>query len=544
MARKIGRKCAGRSRRHVLKTAAWAAPVFLAAGPALLLNGCKKQERYTDMLELGARDAVARIQNGEMKAEAYVAQLLKHFNAHKDLNTVITLDETRVLENARAVDQSRAAGTKLGALSGLPFIVKDQIDVAGYPTTAGNAALMGYIPKQSATVVDAMIRAGGMVFAKANCAEMVGGVMTTGVTSSNRFFGFVRNPYDTARIPGGSSGGNGAAIAARIVPAGIGEDTGGSVRLPSAFCGIAGLRPSTYTIDNLLNGTARKRYSSAGIVPPASPLDTFGPMARTVADVAFLDSVITGETTLAVNLRDARVGIPRADYWANESIDPGVARAIQTAYVQLRDAGAQLVEIDFNALSQVTDVDLKVLLQLIAGGPAAAVRTPDNDLGEWLAKNAPGVTFKDINRFVDSFGDLAALPTMPETSLEARNEALKAVASQYVTTFQSNALTALAIPTVTILPPLINVNGDMPRQKIQVNGRLVDEFDTIVTNLFWGSRIGGPGLNVPAGLVSGLPVGLEILGLPGDDSQILGLGIAIENVLGHLPPPPFLRRNN
>lgn len=507
-----------------------------------ILTGCAKQASAPDLLELGARDAVARIHAGEMKCEAYIGELVKHAKAHQDLNVFITFDEARVLQEARAVDQARERGETLGAAAGLPFVVKDQIDVAGYPNTAGNAALKGWIPKTTAPVVDSLVKAGGVVLGKANCAEMTGGTITTGVTSSNRFFGYVRNPYDPTRIPGGSSGGNGAAIAARFAPAGIGEDTGGSVRLPAAFCGIAGLRPSTYTVEAIVSGEARKRYSSDGIVPPASALDTFGPMARTVADVAFLDGIITGETAPSVNLRDVSIGIPDGSYWDNPDMDPAVTTAIQAAFAKLRDAGAKLVEVDYKAMADITNVDLAKLFELIAGFPPA-VKTPQNDFGAWLAQNAPGVTFAEINRNLAFYGELAALPIPTNVAADAVRQNLQAVAAQYADIYRANAISALAMPTVPILPPLVNVNGDMPKQKVPVNGRWVDEFDVIITELFWSARIGGPGLNVPAGMASGLPVGLQILGLPGDDSRILGLGIAVENVLGRVPAPTFARQN-
>ena len=296
------------------------------------------------MTDLGARAAVERIQKGEMKAEVYAAQLLKRYNAHKDLNAVITIDEARVLQEARAIDQARARGERLGPLSGLPFIVKDQIDVAGYPTTAGHELLKVYVPKQNATIVETMIKAGGVAFAKANCNTMVGSVGGN-VTSSNIYFGFVRNPYDRARIPGGSSGGTGAAIAARIVPAGIGEDTGGSVRIPAAFCGIAGLRPSTFSPENAIAGTTRKRYPDAGISPIPGPLDTIGPMARTVADVAFLDTVITGDAVPQINLRDAAswhsacrlLGAQSGRSWRGEGESRRPFRSCATLALNYRD---------------------------------------------------------------------------------------------------------------------------------------------------------------------------------------------------------------
>ena len=507
------------SRRRLLKTAVWATPFCVTGSAMRLLHGYAQTGRK-DVTELDARAAVQHIQQGDMSVEFYAAELLKQYNAHMDLNAIITIDEARVLQDARAVDQARARGDRLVPLSGLPFVVKDQIDVAGYPTTAGNAMIKGYVPRESAPVFDTMIKAGGIVFAKANCHSMVGGVSPGGVTSSNRFFGFVRNPYDLTRIPGWSSGGNGAAIAARFVPAGLGEDTGGSVRLPSAFCGIAGLRPSTYSPDNFLAGTIRKRYSSDGMVPPARPLDTIGPMARTVADVAFFDAVITGEAVPQTSLRDVRIGIPRADYWEGRIFDAGVEKTTQEVFSRFRDADARLIEID-----------LMALLELNAGDRlGAAMRRPNDDLAEWLAQNVPGVMVEDLYRFRNSYPASPRSANAPPQLLpEERNEIVMQAAGQYADVFRSNDIVALAFPTVLIPPPLINSNGDTPGQKILVNGTRVDEFDIIITNLFWGSRLGAPGLNVPAGL-------------PGDDSRILGLGIAVETVLGPITPPPSLHR--
>jgi hypothetical protein len=125
-----------------------------------------------DLLELGAREAVDRIRRGELKAEGYVAELLKQYNAHKDLNLVTSIDEARVLEAARSVDRARARGAKLGPAAGLPFAVKDQIEVAGYPATAGNGALRGYVPKRNAVVVERLVAAGAIPFCMTTLPDM------------------------------------------------------------------------------------------------------------------------------------------------------------------------------------------------------------------------------------------------------------------------------------------------------------------------------------------------------------------------------------
>lgn len=522
------------SRRRLLETAAWATSISMTGGAMQLLQGCAREsvesEPVEDVLELGASAAVGHIQQGDMTAESYAAQLLEQYNAHKDLNAVVTIDEARVLEGARAVDQARARGDQLGPLSGLPFVVKDQIDVAGYPTTAGNAALKDYVPTQSAPVVDTMIKSGGIVFAKTNLPDMVvGGNLLAAASSSNPFFGTVRNPYDPSRIPGGSSGGTAAAIAARMVPAGLGEDTGGSVRFPSAFCGLAGLRPSTFTPMNIESrDRAPKRYSGEGIIPPPGLLETIGPMARTVADVAFLDTVITGEPVPPTDLSQVRLGIPRADYWENELIDQGLAATIQTAFSKLRDAGVELVAIDFRSI-----------LQLDAGGRLRdAARLPRSDLGEWLAQNLPGVTLEDVYAGRDMpTSDAGETPL----STEERVEILTTAASFYEDVFETNGLAAIAFPTIPIPAPPLDPDTAMAVEETLVNGKMVDVIAPIIMNIFFGPRLGAPGLAIPAGLTSGLPVGLELEGLPGDDSRLLGLGIAVENVLGPIPPPPLVQ---
>jgi Asp-tRNA(Asn)/Glu-tRNA(Gln) amidotransferase A subunit family amidase len=520
------------SRRRFLTGTATAA-LALAARPDELTATPKGVSSEADdaMLSLGAREAVARIQKGEMKAEFYVARLLKHYDAHKDLNTVIpgTMDENRVLVAARAIDQARTKGEKLGMLAGLPVLVKDQADVAGYPTTAGNGELKGYVAKKNAAVVETLVQNGAIVFAKGNCAVVIGAIQGTGATSSNPYFGFVHNPYDMRRIPGGSSGGNAAALAARIVPAALGADAGGSVRGPSSCCGTAGLRPSTYTTENALNGTSRKRYSSEGELPPPQLVDTFGPMARSVADVAFLDAVLTGEATPSVDLKGARIGVPRADYWERDVIDPEVLKVTQTALAKLRDAGAQLIEYDLNALLALDE----------EGMLNRALRRPNNDLAEWLAVNAPEVKMADLNRLRDSFPPIC-IPTPAPLSDSQRTKVITDAARRYTEAFKGDGLLAITFPTLPIRPPLINSNGDTPYQKILLNGKWVEEHASIAFNLIFAPSLGAPSLSLPSGMVAGLPTGLSLQGLPGDDGRILGLGIAVERVLGPLPPPPFL----
>ena len=180
---------------------------------------------------------------------------------------------------AAAADERRAGGGPLGPLHGVPLALKDNLDTADMPTTGGTPGLRGSRPARNAPVVQRLLDAGAIVFGKANLHELA-----YGITNNNAGFGAARNPYDRTRIPGGSSGGVGAAVGARIVPGGIGSDTGGSVRVPAALCGIVGFRPTT------------GRWPQAGIVPISHTRDTAGPMTRSVADCVLLDRVVTGAT--------------------------------------------------------------------------------------------------------------------------------------------------------------------------------------------------------------------------------------------------------
>ena len=182
-----------------------------------------------DLSNLTAVQAVGAMRRGDITAEQYAQFCLMRAEALKDLNAFITLDAERVLEAARKADRLRASGAALGALHGLPLAVKDNIDTAGVPTTAGTPALRDHRPRADAPIMTALYGAGALLLGKTNMHELA-----FGYTTNNGAFGAARNPYDQSRIPGGSSGGTAVAVAGRITPAGLGTDTVGSVRVPCA----------------------------------------------------------------------------------------------------------------------------------------------------------------------------------------------------------------------------------------------------------------------------------------------------------------------
>src|SRR5437763_1349940 len=215
-----------------------------AAAVALSGSGAPGQAHAAPLKEtllaLTATQAARALRRGEISAESYASALLAQCKRGASLNAFITLRPDRVLEAARACDRKRSAGAKLGPLHGLPIPIKDSVNTKDLPTTAGTPALRNFQPSEDAPLVRALREAGAIVLGKTNLHEL-----SYGYTSNNHAFGAIHNPYDTTRIPGGSSGGTAAAIAYHMAPLGVAEDTEGSIRGPAALCGLPGLRPTT-----------------------------------------------------------------------------------------------------------------------------------------------------------------------------------------------------------------------------------------------------------------------------------------------------------
>jgi indoleacetamide hydrolase len=479
----------------------------------------RHQPQPADLGELTATEAAGHIKDGNLTAESYATALLRICKASHDLNALTWMSEEKLLEAARRSDLARARGEALGSLTGIPVVVKDNIDTIGFPTSAATSSLKDNHPTGNAPIVDALEASGAYVFAKANMHELAGGG-----TSSNPVFGPVRNPYDRARVAGGSSGGTAAAIAARMAPIGLGTDTAGSVRIPSAFCGTVGLRPTS---------VGGKRYSSDGIVPLALDLDTAGPMARCVADVALMHAALTGHgLSQPAALDRIRIGIPRQHYW--EALDPEVERVAREAIALLREAGVTFVEVDASAYIQEADTVFWTLLNV-------GIR---DDLRHYFQRYnmkfqseavIEAIASKDTRRLFA----LACEADVPaERMVEARGAVRTRVAQIYETMFRTYGISAIAFPTEPLVAPLIKAGGDEFEDQVDVNGKPVSKIDILIRNTRLTCALGAPGLSMPAGLTTnGLPVGLELDGLPGNDGALLGLGLSVEATLGRLPAP-------
>jgi len=465
--------------------------------------------------ELGVGEAAAAIRTGTCTAEALADVLLERCASAAPLNAFISLDPNALRAAARRADQRRQRGEPLGPLHGVPLALKDNFDTADFPTTAGTPGLAGNRPAHNAAVVQRLLDAGALILGKANMQELA-----FGPTSNNAAFGPVHNPYDRTRIPGGSSGGTGAAVAARLAPAGLGTDTGGSVRVPASLCGVVGFRPTTL------------RWPQAGIVPISHTRDTAAPMARSVRDCALLDAIVTGEFTVVspARLEGLRIGVPRGHFW--ENLDAEVERIAEEALAAMRAAGAVLVEGD---ITDIATLDAK------AGFPVALYEFVA-DLNRYLAEHATGLDFASLAAQVKSpmvKAVVAGLLGADAVSEAAYGEALTrhrpALQQTYRRYFNECGVAAMAFPTTPL--PAAPIGED---DTVMLNGVRVPTLATYIRNLGPGSAAGIPGLSLPAGMTrSGLPVGIALDGPEQDDRQLLAIGIAFEMLLPRLPGPPI-----
>ncbi|MFG2004972.1 amidase family protein [Spirillospora sp. NPDC048911] len=474
-------------------------------------------------------EAAARISDRTISAVEYTQELLSRCRRHEALNSFTSLDPDAVLDRARRADRAlRAHGDQAstpGPLHGIPLVVKDNIDVAGQATTGGTPALRDHTVKRDAEVWTRLQTAGALLLGKANMHELA-----FGVTSNNQAYGPVLNPWDPGRTAGGSSGGTAAAVAGRLAPAGLGTDTGGSVRIPAAHCAAVGLRPS------------RGRYGRHGVLLVSRTRDTVGPIARSVGDVALLDSVIappaargrTGEG------RDGgpagvRLGVPRAPFW--QDLDASTAAVTERRLEDLRRAGAVLVE---------ADLPPQTVEQASKAGMAMALYEAHWELPYYLAQTPPAPTFDELVQQIAGADVRALLDDVVRTPASAYQEACRsvvpafeAVVAGYV---RDHDLAALVYPTCPL--PAQPVGHD---DTVRLNGRQVPLFATCIRNTDLASIIGWPALALPAGLSDdGLPIGLELCAPPGCDPRLLDLGRSCEGLWEwpSAPDPPPQRSDD
>ena len=505
------KKILSTTRRKLLQYSGglFAASVIPTRAAAAIRLTAKAEDSLT---RLSASEAVAGMTSGECTAEAYAAALLKRAWEKRDLNAFIALDPEHVLEAARSADRLRTRGGKLGTLHGLPIPVKDSIFTKAYPTTAGTAALKSLHRRVDAPLVARLKNAGAFVMGKTNLHEL-----STGHTSNNEIFGAVHNPFDPARIPGGSSGGTGAAIAAGMAPLGIGEDTFGSIRVPSSLCGLVGFRPTT------------GRYPNGEVVPLTPAFDQLGPMTRNVADVILFDSVFTGmrRADTGPPLDRIRLGVPRAYFYKGMASE--IQPVIEDALGHLKEAGVTLVDADIPDVADLLQRSYFPILNY------KSYRTLDAFLRELgIAGGLPEV-LKQAGPRMRAFYENSLTPNAPGAVSESAyrdavkvRKQLRRVVQDY---FSQKNLDAVVFPST--LSAALPIGDDVTTD---IDGEQRPIFDLMGHNMSLAPACALPALTLPAGLTqSGLPVGIEFETAHGEDGKLLALGLSLEQALGPLP---------
>lgn len=487
----------------------------MVGAPLILRAATGLAREQNSLTRLTAVEAVTAMRNGDIKAEEYAKVLLDRCDALSEINAFVSRDREKVLESARNADRVRSAGKVLGVLHGLPVPIKDSINTKDLPTTSGTPALRSFRPGRDAPVARALFDEGAILLGKTNLHEL-----SFGWTSNNMAFGPVRNPYDLDRVPGGSSGGTAVAVATGMAPAGLAEDTCGSIRVPAALCGIKGFRPTTF------------RWSVEGVMPLTSIFDTVGPHARSVADLALFDSIVTGEKRQLEppSLRGIRLGVVRSHYYAD--LDPEVERIGAEALSRLAEAGAQLVESEVPGLTDLWQIATFPIIQHETRPAITEYLRQYETRVTWdqLLAGASDDIKRDFGWFVLEGGQYRAPQSVYE---EARNVHRPALQNAFRRYFRENGVDAIVFPTMmTPAPP---IGQDM---ELEIRGKKVPFFVAMSRNIAPGSTVGIPGLVLPAGLTaSGLPVALEFDAPVGKDHELLALGLAVERVLGDIPNP-------
>ncbi len=465
-----------------------------------------------NILDLTLVKALERMQAGEFSAVEYARAMLERNREAQYLNAVVYLDEAALLEAAAQRDRQRQDDDN-PALLGAPLLLKDNINTVDLPASACTPALKGHIPPENAPVTRALLDTGAVIFGKANMHELA-----FGITNNNPTFGPARNPYNPDLIPGGSSGGTAVAVAAGILPAGLGSDTGGSTRIPAALCGICGFRPTT------------GRYPAGGVVPISSTRDTPGPMARAVEDLQLLDRVMAGdpEPVETVSLADVRLGVPRAYYY--ENLETGLADVVESTLDRLAASCKSLVEVDLDRVGELNQaVSFPVVLY-----------EARRDMVQYLDEFAPGISIQDVLGGIASpdvkevytavVSGAAVTEAAYREALTVYRPRLQVLFSGY---FTDNRLDALVIPTVPLTAPPIGHDSS-----VDLNGAQQPTMATVIRNTDPSSNAGIPSLSVAAGLAAnGLPVGICLEGPSGSDRRLLAIGKALQDQVGFLPGP-------
>lgn len=479
------------------------------------ISEIQKSDDAEGFAALGVAAAAQAIRKGEISSEKYASALLQRAQDHSDLQSFITIDKEAVLESARAADKERARGAS-APLLGVPIAIKDSYLTQGLRTTLGVSTLEKFVPKQDADIVKTMKDAGGIVFGKNNLVEM-----SFGLTGNNGPYGQVKNPHSKTHVSGGSSSGAGASVSARLVPAALGGDTIGSIRVPASLCGVVGFKPTT------------GRWPRDGVAPISHTLDTTGVFARNVEDCILIDEVIVkGEAPGhfdQTNLVGVKFAFAPRQYF--DLIAPDVEARFKETVRRLRDAGAEVVEVDLGndfsslALTSTWNIFFRETQEAVTG---------------FLRQNNIPATFEEIYSGLkpglkEVWGQLVLKNGPGFLSAETYDAALierLEIKRRFDQAFLSSGAEGLIFPTTLCTAPLID-----HQEQFFISGQEVS-YLVLANHTIPASAAGIPGISLPIGVSKdGLPIGLEIDGPYGRDRSLLHVARRVEAVVGALTSP-------
>jgi aspartyl-tRNA(Asn)/glutamyl-tRNA(Gln) amidotransferase subunit A len=449
----------------------------------------------TMLHDLALTDLAHKIARREVSSVEVTSAYLERIQRLDDtLRAFITVDAERALAGARTAD---AAAEPTGPLHGVPIALKDNIATANMRTTGGSRVLRDWVPTEDAPAVRDLKRAGAVILGKTNLHEFA-----YGGTCTNVEFGVVRNPWNTAHVPGGSSGGSGVAVAAGMCAAALGTDTAGSIRLPASQCGVVGLKP-TYG-----------RISIDGVIPLAWSLDHVGPLTRTVADSELVYAVLSGTSpsdNLATGVQGLRLGVPRDFFF--ENLQPDVGAAVEDALHILRRLGAELVDVVWPDVQLSNSITWTIILAEASAYHRAWFRTQPEAYSEETRHN---LLLGEQLRAADY----------------VQAQRARSVLQRQVTDVMAG-VDVVVTPSIQITAPRIGqTTVDVAGKQKEINPvfiRLADPFNVT----------GQPAISVSCGFdTQGLPIGLQIAGAPFAEETVLRVAAAYESATDwHLRRP-------
>ncbi len=474
-----------------------------------------------DLTLMTAAEAREHLDNREISSVELTQAYLDRIQAvepaiHAYLHLMTDVAMTQAAEADRRIGNGDAA-----MMTGIPVALKDILVTTDAPTTAASKILDGYMSPYDATVVARLREQGAIFLGKANTDEFA-----MGSSTENSAFGQTNNPWDTTRVPGGSSGGSAAAVAAREASISLGSDTGGSIRQPAGFCGIVGLKP-TYG-----------RVSRYGLIPFASSLDQIGPFARTVEDAAMMLQAISGKdpmdstsvptpvpdyvSSFPEDLKGIRIGV--APEYTVEGMEPGVDQATKAAIAKLEELGAEIVEVslphtEYALATYYITAPAEASANLARyDGVRYGNRIEGDDLMDMYLKTRGAGFGPEVKRRI-MLGTYALSSGYYDAYYVKAQKVRTLIKQDFDAAFEKvDAIVAPTSPTIAF------PSGSRTSDPYQMY--LADVF-TIPANM-----AGIPGISVPAGFSEGLPVGLQFLGKAFDEERLLGVAHAYEQAAG------------